>query len=164
MHQLQHQSSLDDIGIGDPEVFVKKRDVVEMIQAHQGKTSKKKFKSPHPRYMDLIPFLSKFKQPNLQAYDGTDSQQQYMCHFRALTGGICDNDALLIRLFTSILKNGAFKWFSNLVENYLTLWDKLKEDFLNFYDNVKEVTLTTLTSTTQESVEHFITKWSALEL
>lgn len=154
---IAHQSSLDNVGIGDPEVLVKKRDVVYMIQAHQGKTSKKKFKSPYPRYMDLIPFLPKFKQPNLQ---------QYMCHFRALTGGICDNDALLIWLFTNILKNGTLKWFSSLEENYVTTWDKLKEDFLNFFHNVQEVTLTTLTFTTLESgesVEHFITRWSALE-
>lgn len=51
---------------------------------------------------------------------------------------------------------------SNLVENSVTSWNKLEEDFLNnFFDNVKEVTLTMLISTMQESgesVEHFITR------
>ena len=116
--------------------------------------------------MDLVPFPPKFKQPNLQSYDDTGSPQQHICHSKALTGGISDNDALLIRLFVSTLKKSAFDWFSNLAENSVVSWEKLEEDFLNnFFDNVREVTLTILTSTTQEpneSVEDFIKRWSHL--
>ena len=131
---------------GDLDKLVKKKDVVEMIQSHQGEVLKKKFKSPYPRYMDLVPFPSKYKQPNLQSYNGLGSPQEHVCHFRALIGGISDNDALLIRLFASTLKEGAFNWFSNLPENSVTSWDKLEGDFLNnFFDNVKEASITTLT-------------------
>lgn len=88
-----------------------------------------------------------------------------MCQFRALTRRISDNDGLLIQLFVSTLKKGAFEWFSNLAKTSVT-WDELEENLLNnFFNNVKEVTLTTLTSTTQdpgELVEHFITRWLAL--
>ena len=54
--------------------------------------------------METVAFPPKFKQPNLQSFDGRGSPRQHICHFKALTGGIAGNDALMIRLFVSTLR------------------------------------------------------------
>lgn len=135
---------------------MRKKEIESMVHRYQNEaqSKKKKFKSPYLSYMDTIPFPPKFKQPVLQSYDGNSPPQQHICHFKALTWRISDNDALLIHLFASPIKQGAFDWFSLLPEGSITSWTVLEEKILNyFFDDEEEITPMTLMLTKQEPKE-----------
>lgn len=72
--------------------------------------------------METVAFPPKFKQPNLQSFDGRGSPRQHICHFKALTGGIAGNDALMIRLFVSTLRDTAFDWYARLPAGTINSW------------------------------------------
>ena len=83
--------------------------------------------------MDSVPFLTKFKQPNLQTYTGKGSAKQHVIHFKILTGAIADQDALKIHLFASTLKGTAFDWYSTLPEDSIQNWTMLETRFLTHF-------------------------------
>lgn len=68
--------------------------------------------------METVAFPPKFKQANLQSFDGRGSPGQSICHFR----GIAGNDALMIRLFVSTLRETAFDWYARLPAGTINSW------------------------------------------
>jgi hypothetical protein len=59
--------------------------------------------------METVAFPPKFNQPNPQSFDGP-----HIFNFKALTGGIAGNEALMIRLFVSTFRETAFDWYARL--------------------------------------------------
>lgn len=72
--------------------------------------------------METVAFPPKFKQPNPQSFDGRGSPRQHIFHFKALTGGIAGNDALMIRLFVSTFRETAFDWYARLPAGTINSW------------------------------------------
>lgn len=94
----------------EPDGLVSRKEMKEAMQQMQeiSKLKQAGVTSPYPAWMDKVPYPPKFQQPNLQHYNGQTSPRQHLCHFKALTGNLVGNDALLIRLFVSTLKGTAF--------------------------------------------------------
>lgn len=143
-----------------------REEVEQMLQkVRDDSRVKKGTNPPYPAWMDEEPFPPKFKQPNLQSYDGKGSPQQHLCHFKVLTA---DNDALKIRLFISTLKETAFDWYQMLPEGSINSWKDMEERFLNhFFEEDDSVTTARLCSTKQgekESASAFIKRWRALSV
>lgn len=108
----------------------------------------------------------KFKQPNQQSFDGRGAPRQHICNFKAFTGGIAGNDALMIRLFVSTLCETAFDWYARLPAGTINSWADEEEKFLtHVFDEDAKSTTGQLCATKQahnDSVDSFMKGWRAL--
>jgi len=87
-------------------------------------------------------------------YDGKSSPNQHTYYFRSQTGNVIDNDAIMARLFISILKGIAFDWFRSLFSGSIYSWVDLQTRFLyRFFEDDTEVALEKLFSTVQKGGE-----------
>jgi len=123
---------------------------------------------PYPLEWDSVPYPPKFKPSTLHMYNSKSSPNQHIYYLRSQTGNVIDNDAIMARLFISILKGVAFDWFRSLPSGSFISWIDLETRFFSrFYEDDIEVTIDNLFSTVQkggESVQEYIESFTTFLL
>ena len=66
---------------------------------------------PYLEWMEGVPFLKKFRWPDIPIFDWTCPSLQHVWHFFRRKGALLKNDAHGIMQFTRTLVGNAFKWF-----------------------------------------------------
>src|SRR5436190_17708038 len=105
---------------------------------------------PYPVEWDAVKYLSRFKVPTLNTFDGKWSAQQHIYYFQSQTRSLMGNDPVRTRLFISTLKGVAFEWFRKLPKVSITCWNNLKALFLSrFFEKEADINTHTLLLTKQ---------------
>src|SRR5436189_4824780 len=122
----------------------------------------------YPVEWDAVKYLSRFKVPTLNTFDGKGSAQQHIYYFQSQTGSLMGNDPVRTRLFISTLKGVVFEWFRKLPKGSITSWDDLKALFLSrFFEEEVDINMHTLLLTKQkegELVKNFIERFRELAM
>ena len=89
--------------------------------------------SPFTTAVNSFPLSSKFCMPHMDSYDGVKDPLDHLETFKTLMHLQGVADAIMYRVFPTILKGAARIWFSRLAPNSINTFKELRAQFTTYF-------------------------------
>jgi hypothetical protein len=82
------------------------------------------YQKSYPNYYDQLPYPRGYRVPEFSKFNGDDGKTtlEYVGQFILECGEASTNDVLKLRMFSILLSDTAFTWFTSLAPNHLYLY------------------------------------------
>jgi hypothetical protein len=82
------------------------------------------YQKQYPNYYDQLPYPRGYRVPEFSKFSGDDGKTilEHVGQFILQCGEASANDALKLRMFSLLLSDTAFTWFTSLAPNSIFTW------------------------------------------